>query len=149
MSINIEKVDLLMERANIGYKEAYELLQQHNGSVIEALVYLEKTEKTKPCYQHQTGNNEPSTVDNIQNFISETHQKRFVVSNEERKVVDLPLTVAGIAGVIAFPVAVPLIALGLVTGHKIDITNKAVKVDENCNETCTDNNITSQISVQK
>jgi uncharacterized protein DUF4342 len=132
MSINIEKVDLLMERARIGYKEAYELLQQHNGSVIEALVYLENNQKTKTtsAQYHAHYNNGPSTMDNVQNFINETHQKRFTVSNDERRVLDLPLTVAGIAGVIALPIAIPLLGLGLITGHKINILTKDDEVCE-------------------
>ena len=150
MSINIEKVDLLMERANIGYKEAYELLQQHDGSVIEALVHLEKNQQTKAGYQ-QTAQAKSDTLDNIHNFISETHQKRFVISNNERTVVDLPLTVAGIAGVIALPVALPLIGLGLITGHKINIDDREVKVDNTCEEACTatPNESTSDNSLQE
>jgi uncharacterized protein DUF4342 len=132
MSISIEKVDLLMERARIGYKEAYELLQQHDGSVIEALIYLENNQKTKASsgQYHTHYNNGPNTMDNIQSFINETHQKRFTVSNDERRVLDLPLTVAGVAGVIALPIAIPLLGLGLITGHKINILTKDNEVCE-------------------
>ena len=46
MTIQIEQVDLIMQRANVGYSEAKEALERCGGSTVEALVYLVKDKGT-------------------------------------------------------------------------------------------------------
>ncbi|NLC06741.1 MAG: DUF4342 domain-containing protein [Syntrophomonadaceae bacterium] len=39
--INLEKVDLIRQRLGVSYREAKEALEQANGDVVQALVFLE------------------------------------------------------------------------------------------------------------
>jgi len=41
MQIPLEKIDQLRERAGIGYREAKQILEQADGDLLEALIYLE------------------------------------------------------------------------------------------------------------
>ena len=47
MSINIEQVEKLKERADITYGEAKNALEQCDGNLLEAMIYLEKQGKVK------------------------------------------------------------------------------------------------------
>lgn len=42
-----EKVEMLKAKANVSYEEAREALNQSNGDVLEAMIYLEKEGKVK------------------------------------------------------------------------------------------------------
>ncbi|MDF2595632.1 MAG: hypothetical protein K0R69_1973, partial [Clostridia bacterium] len=46
-TITIEQIDLIMARANVSYAEAKSALEQTNGDVVEALLFLEKEQKIK------------------------------------------------------------------------------------------------------
>ena len=48
MSINLEQIDELRKRANVSYEDAKNALEQSDGNLIDALVYLEKQNKIKP-----------------------------------------------------------------------------------------------------
>ncbi|WDU84161.1 hypothetical protein [Caloramator sp. Dgby_cultured_2] len=43
--ITLEKIDILRQRTGIGYAEAKEILEKHNGNVIDSLIYIEQNQK--------------------------------------------------------------------------------------------------------
>jgi len=47
MSVNLEQIEALRERANVSYGEAKEALEVCDGDLVEALIYLEKNNKIK------------------------------------------------------------------------------------------------------
>jgi hypothetical protein len=42
MTITIEQIDALMARTNVSYQVAKELLEKHNGNIVEAILEAEK-----------------------------------------------------------------------------------------------------------
>ena len=45
--ITMEQIDIVKTRANVGYKEAKEILEKFDGDVVEAILYLEEQSKIK------------------------------------------------------------------------------------------------------
>ena len=47
MAVKLELIDELRKRANVSYEDAKDALEKCNGDIVEALIYLEKQNKTK------------------------------------------------------------------------------------------------------
>ena len=145
MSMSLEKIDMLKERANISYKEAKEALEKFDGDLVEALIYLESNEKTtaSPQPRHDRDNKDyrdyrehreerrqkrrerdKDVLDQIKQFISKLHKTSFIVSKKDRKLLDIPLTVALIIILIALPASIFLLILPYVFGYKILVLNE-------------------------
>jgi hypothetical protein len=118
MAIQIEQVDLLMQRANVGYAEAKEALERCGGSIVDALVYLENQNKVKQRRNKECGK---GFVDGFTNLIHKGNHTRFILRKKERDALNIPVNVAIIAGILAAPVAAAGILLALFTGHRIRI----------------------------
>lgn len=118
MNIQIEQVDLLMQRANVGYAEAREALERCDGSIVDALVYLEKRNKVKQTRNKECGK---GIVDGFTNLVHKGNHTRFILRKKDRDALNIPVNVAIVAGVLAVPVAAAGILLALFTGHRIRI----------------------------
>jgi len=118
MTIKIEQVDLIMQRANVGYAEAKEALDKCGGSMVDALVYLEKRNKVR---QRKTRGSEGSVMDKAANLISKGNRTKFIIRKKEKDILNIPVNLAIIAGIFAAPVAAAGILLALLTSHRIRI----------------------------
>lgn len=116
MEITLEQIDLLRKRANVSYKEAKEALENCEGNIVEALAFLEDQNKLKPekeCFR------ESSFYQKFKKIIKKLNQISLHISHEEKTILNIPLTVALILGIIALPLSVALLLLALFTGCKI------------------------------
>jgi len=127
MAVSIDKIDILMERAQIGYKEARDVLEKFDGNVVEALIYLENEDKTttykseKQSHHHQKSTNRHSFFDKVKSFIAKVHKTKFQILKKDRTIIDLPMTLAIILILIGMPFTLFLLALGILTGHRLAI----------------------------
>ena len=115
MEITLEQIDLLKKRANIGYKEAKEVLEKCNGNIVEALASLESEQKLRPdktSYQS-------SFFQKIKSVISRLNQTSLVISKDDSNILTLPLAPVILLVIISLPLAVIALALALFTGCKI------------------------------
>lgn len=107
MQIPLEKIDQLRERAGIGYREAKEILEQVNGDLIEALIYLEES----PCELRNRFSGWSRDISGkLRRFAAGLHRARFRVKVKDNTLVELPATY-GALGAALFP---KLAALGLI-----------------------------------
>ncbi|MBF4695339.1 DUF4342 domain-containing protein [Fusibacter ferrireducens] len=147
MSVSLEKIDMLMERANISYKEAKEALEKYDGDMVEALIYLEDAHKTGPKpssansnqrqYRHQrrqySQRPQNDFFEDMKKFFDKMHKTSFVIGKKNKKVLDIPLTVAAIIILLTLPVSLILLVLPYVFGYKIvilDPKGSKVKVED-------------------
>ncbi|MBS7527022.1 DUF4342 domain-containing protein [Fusibacter paucivorans] len=135
MSVSLEKIDMLMERANISYKEAKEALEKFDGDMVEALIYLESNQKTakhtvsrhprehreQRRQQRRTQNRD--IFEDIKGFVQKLHKTSFIVSKKDRRLLDIPLTVAGIIILVTLPASLFLLILPYFFGYQIRILN--------------------------
>ena len=112
-NISLEQIDLIMQRANVSYSEAKEALENSNGDIVEALLYLEKADKIKatPC----------SKGEGFKSFIAKLNATQFILRKKERVYVDTPLSIAILALILCFPFTLILLAIALIYGIRIDI----------------------------
>lgn len=139
MSVSLEKIDMLMERANISYKEAKEALEQHDGDMVEALIHLEASNKTSKAKQSAKSGKgsvhahvhvrRPSKsgsdfIDEVKQFLQKMHKTSFVVGNKSKKILDIPLTIAALLILFTMPVSMFILILPYLFGYKISVLDK-------------------------
>lgn len=112
-TITLEQIDLIMQRANVSYNEAKTALEQCNGDTLEALLYLEKNQKIKAVSS--------SNGEKIGSFINKLNATTFIMKKKEHVYIDVPLSVALLAGIFCFPISIIALALSLLFGIKVDI----------------------------
>ncbi len=138
MTITIEKIDLLKERAQITYSEARDLLEQFDGNVVEALIHLEQhNQTTKPQEpnrrSHHTYHHNRDGMEKARGFMSNMHKSRFILKNDENQLINLPLTIATLFTIITMPISLFLLVGTVLTGYKITIVKhdgKKVSIDK-------------------
>jgi translation elongation factor EF-Ts len=116
MTITIEQIDLLRKRANVGYKEAKEALEKCNGDIVDALSYLEEQNKIKP---ESESYKDSTFIKKTKRLVSKANRIKFVISKDEKTILNLPSTVAVFFTVIAPHVAAASVIIALVTKCKM------------------------------
>lgn len=100
----LEKIDMLRERLGVSYERAHQALQNSNGDVLTALIELEKENKEnvkglKTEFMHVKGQ---ELVNKIKEIIKEGNANKIVVKNNEKTLVEIPVT-AGVVSLAIFP----------------------------------------------
>ncbi|MGE5549848.1 MAG: DUF4342 domain-containing protein [Bacteroidota bacterium] len=102
------KIDLLRERADISYEEAKKALESHDGSVVDALIAIERGERSRREEFYVRGN---EVVEKVKELLHKANVTKIRVKQDDRVILDLPVT----AGVVGAVVAPELAILGAVT----------------------------------
>lgn len=112
-NINLEQIDLIMQRANVSYSEAKEALENSNGDIVEALLYLERTNKIKAtsCPKGE----------GFKEFIHKLNTTQFILHKKEHTYVNAPLSLALLTGICCLPFSAILLVIAIFYGIKIDI----------------------------
>lgn len=118
MNITLEMIDELRQRARVSYEEAKEALENCNGDMVEALVYLERKNKVRQNNYNEAGYNFVST---IKGLIRKGQETKFLMTKEGKVVIDVPLNAVILTTVFAAPVTVVGGVVGLFTNHKMKI----------------------------
>ncbi|CAH2214094.1 DUF4342 domain-containing protein [Tepidibacter aestuarii] len=122
MEITLEKIDQIMDRMNVGYEKAKEALENSNGDVIEALVYLEKKEGNV-----FKGINEKSNemMEKLKEILKKGNITRVMLEKDGDVLLNMPVT-AGAIGLVLGPIAAIVgVSAAVVGKYKI----KIVKTD--------------------
>jgi len=125
MSVSLEQIEMLKERANISYGEAKEILEKSNGDILEALINLEKEsklktpQKEKECCPSGFWTTTKKLTKTGERLIKKGNEIKFVIRKAENTVVDLPLNVVLLVTVITPPVTLVGVLAAFVTNHKI------------------------------
>ncbi|MDF2545258.1 MAG: hypothetical protein K0R93_156 [Anaerosolibacter sp.] len=118
MSISLERIDLLRERANVSYQDAKDALEKCNDDIVEALVYLEKESKLRPERKSKCEGKFMATVKDI---LRKGNETKFIIKKDDENIINLPVTAAVLIGIVATPVLVIGLPVALLTKHKIKI----------------------------
>lgn len=118
--LTLEKIDQVVERTGVTYEEARNALNECQGDVIDAIIYLEQNhtgfaEKISSNINEKKG----ALMDNLKDLLKKGNVTRVVVRNEEKVVLNIPIY-AGVIGVMWQPY-IALIAATIATLSKYDI----------------------------
>ncbi|MCB2294187.1 DUF4342 domain-containing protein [Clostridium algoriphilum] len=137
MTINLEQIDELRKRANVSYEDAKNALEESEGNLIEALIYLEKQNKIKP---EKTPFSENKFIRKIKIIIKKGNESKLIIKKNDVVVLNLCLTLSVIITVVVPPLVIAALIFALATNHKIRIQKKDT-------ESCEVNNIFDKMSV--
>ena len=96
MEITLEMIDAVRERSGASYAEAKAALEQSGGSVVDALVLLEKKNETKTS----------EILDKIKAVVKEGSVNKIRVKRGEQVLLTVPVNlgvVGGLVGLAAIP----------------------------------------------
>ena len=126
MDITLEKVDKVKERTGVSYSEAKEALEISNGSVLDAIIFLEKQSKDEGQYK------KTETIEELKIWLKDLINKgnvtRIKVSKDGKKLVDVPVNAGIAAGVIAIVIP-PILAFVVVAAVVTQVTIEITKAD--------------------
>lgn len=126
-TITIEQIDLIMARANVSYAEAKSALEQTNGDVVEALLFLEKEQKIKDKTAFDLP---PKGSQKFMSFIEKLNAISFIMRKRDRTFVDVPLSVAIILAACTFYISIIGLLLALLFGIKIEFKGENEVADK-------------------
>lgn len=123
--VNLEKVDLIRERLGVSYKEAKEALEQANGDVVLALVFLEDRQFRLDEKVESEGR---KLWDKIRALIRKGNVTKIRLKKEDRVLAEIPVNVGalGVVGVVAVP---PLAVLGVAGTLAALATNCTLEIE--------------------
>jgi hypothetical protein len=113
MSTNLNQIDELRKRAKVSYSDAKEALDACNDDILEALVYLEKGNKTQ---SGKTG-----FFDKVDALLKKGSNTRLIMYKQDNIIFSLSMNIAILITIIALPiihVVVLAILVALFTGHR-------------------------------
>lgn len=116
MSISLELIEKLRQRANVSYAEAKEALEKCNGDLLEALIDLEKDNKIKADPQENKTNGFWATLKRWVKNCNETH---LLITKNNETVINLSLTIVIILTILAAPLVIFGLLAALFTRHKM------------------------------
>lgn len=119
-NINLEQIDLIMQRANVSYSEAKAALEQANGDILEALLLLEQNNKIKTEPTHK----QSDTKQKVTSFIDKLNATNFIMKKGSRTYVDVPLSVALIGILLSLPWSILTLVFSIIFGIKIKISGE-------------------------
>ncbi|MBC8060632.1 MAG: DUF4342 domain-containing protein [Clostridiaceae bacterium] len=123
MTINLEQIDELRKRTNASYEDAKKSLEECNGDMVEALIYLEKHKKIKPEEKTAT-DNFGDFILGVKRIIKKGNQTKFIIKKGDSIILSLPVTIVVIVTVIAPYITVLALILAILTGHRIKFQGK-------------------------
>lgn len=128
--ITLEKLDQIIERTNVTYGEAKKALEQSEGNVIDAIIYIEEKFNTKSKKTKKEEKNE--VFQDVKSWVMDLVEKgnvaRIAIKKDDKVVVDVPVN-AGIAATVIAITIPPILAAALVAAVATKITIEITMTD--------------------
>lgn len=119
--ITLEQIDLLMERANVSYTEAKEALEQTNGDIVEALLYLEKNNKINIETSKNTSNKSTAYKEKVKSFWNQLQATSVIMKKNERTFLNVPAGITLIGLIVCMPFSFLVLLIAILYGVKINV----------------------------
>ncbi|NOW85713.1 ElaB/YqjD/DUF883 family membrane-anchored ribosome-binding protein [Clostridium beijerinckii] len=127
-NITLEKVDMIRERTGVSYEKAKEALEVCEGDVLEALIYIEKSQKLSDIndeFVDEEVSRAPISIEELRVLIKQIIEKgnvtRIKVKKDDKELVDIPVNAGIAAGVVAIIIP-PILAAGVIAAIATQIT---------------------------
>lgn len=128
---DLQKIDEIRKRLGVSYETAHTALQVCNGDVVSALIKLEKegaeSSEFKADVFHVKGQ---ELLNKIKDIIKGGNVNKIVVKNDEKTLVEIPVT-AGVISVVLFPYLTLLAgAAAMYKDYTLEIDRQSKKEEE-------------------
>ncbi|OPY57764.1 MAG: hypothetical protein A4E55_01488 [Pelotomaculum sp. PtaU1.Bin035] len=144
MMSELEKIDILRARLNVGYKEAKAALEAAGGDLVQALINLEEKERSIGGRFQVKGND---ILEQIKGLLQKGQGYRIKVKQGERTVFEIPASVGalGILGALASSEIAVLGVLASVAGmankYTLEVERARDSGEEKANTSAGENDI--------
>ena len=132
--ITLEKVDMVRERTGVTYEKAKQALEASEGDVLEALIYIEKTQDASKN-EGSEGEFESKaavSIEELKAWIKQIVEKgnvaRIKIKKDDAELIDIPVNAGIAAGVVAIAIP-PILAAGVIAAIATKITIEVTKED--------------------
>ena len=115
---NIEKIDMVRERMNVTYEEAKGALEASNWDVVEAIIKIEREEKTRREEIFVRGN---ELVEKIKEIVRKGNINRLRVKQDDQVLIEIPVTAGGVGALVAPQLAIIGAVAALVSKCTVEI----------------------------
>ncbi|MBR3294585.1 MAG: DUF4342 domain-containing protein [Oscillospiraceae bacterium] len=95
MEITLEMIDAVRERSGASYEDARNALEQSNGSVVDALVFLEKKSSDKT----------QATIDKLKAIVKEGNVNKIRLKRGDQVLLTVPVNVGIVGGIVGLAAA--------------------------------------------
>ena len=114
----LEKIDLLRNRADLSYSEAKKFLDEADGDVVQALVLIEREGKQRYERIYSKGS---ELLDRIKELIRQGNVNKIRVKTKENVVLEIPVTAGVVGAMIAPSLAIIGAVAALATNCSIEV----------------------------
>ena len=122
--ITIESIDKVLKRVpNATYSDAKEALEKSDGSVVDAIIYLETKEKNKKSSEI-FGKNTEEIKDQIFDLIKKSSVIRVIIERNGKTMLNIPLTVGVVGAVIGPMLALLGLSAAVLSKCRIKVANE-------------------------
>lgn len=104
MNINLEQIDEMRKRTNCSYQEAKELLEKHDGDLIEAIIEFESKQGHKFKHnQNKHQKHDSNCKEKTKNLIQKGFSTRFIIEKGENTILNIPVNILILAVIFTIP----------------------------------------------
>lgn len=102
MNIAMEQIDEMRKRTNCSYQEAKELLEKHNGDLIEAIIDFENKHGSQA--RNTTCDKKTKCGKKFKELVHKGFLTRIIIEKEENVIINIPVNILILAVLITMPV---------------------------------------------
>lgn len=117
---NLNQIDELRKRAKVSYSDAKEALDACNDDILEALVYLEKSNKTQ--------SSKTSFFDKVNALLKKGSNTRLMMYKQDKTIFSLSMNIVVLIALITLPFFEFILLgalVGLFTGHRFKLVSNS------------------------
>ncbi len=118
MEIELDKVDILRERAGLSYRDAVEYLERAKGDVVKALVFVEEDKHTE---KEAMAEKSQEVLDKVKEVVRKGNETKIKIDRHGEPLIEVPVTIGVVGTAIAPYLALAGAAVALATGCSISI----------------------------
>ena len=100
MEITLEKIELVIDRTGVSYKEAKEALEAADGNVVDAIISIE--ESMNMSAKGKMGAQSSQIIEKLKELVKKGNVAKIVVKKDDEQILNLPVNV-GIVGTVLAP----------------------------------------------
>lgn len=119
MNITLADIDEVRQRSGASYEEAREALEASDGSVVDALIYLEQKKKSKT----------DDRIEKIKAIVKDGNVNKIRVKKDEKVLLTVPVNVGIVGGLVGLAAAPWSILAAGAAAYGFDVKFELVKED--------------------
>jgi len=116
--LDLDKVDVLRERAGLSYRDAVEYLERAKGDVVKALVLVEEDKHEKKEVIAEKGQ---EAFERVKEAVRKGNEVKIKIDRRGESLIEIPVTVGLIGTAVAPYLALAGAAVALATGCSISV----------------------------